>query len=264
MFIYLNNFTGNLLKHLLYSVKIKEQIPNVITLLNLLTGCIAIVFGFEDQLVAASCLIGLAAVFDFFDGFAARLLKVSSPIGKELDSLADVVSFGIVPGVILYRLLSGNIDCPVINIAGKNIVPFIAFLIPLFSAIRLAKFNTDERQTDSFIGLPTPANAILIASFPLIIQQKSTLTGININLFSELTGNPYFIIILTIVLSYLLIAELPLMSLKFKTFNWKKNRIRYIFLSISMLLIILLFYTAIPLIILLYIILSLSSKNHKS
>jgi len=156
----LNNFTGNLIKHLL---KIKEQIPNAITLLNLLTGCIAIVFGFEDQLVIASCLIGLAAVFDFFDGFAARLLKVSSPIGKELDSLADVVSFGIVPGVILYRLLSGNIDCPVINIAGKNIVPFIAFLIPLFSAIRLAKFNTDERQTDSFIGLPTPANAILIA-----------------------------------------------------------------------------------------------------
>ena len=243
-------------------MKIKEQIPNFLTLLNLLSGCIAIVFAFDGQLINASWLIGIAAVFDFFDGFVARLLKVSSPVGKELDSLADVVSFGVVPGVIMYKLILQSSNVPDIQISGINIIPFIAFLIPMFSALRLAKFNIDEQQAESFIGLPTPANAILIASFPLILDQESILTGLNISFISNIFNSFYFLLFLIILLSYLLVAELPLMSLKFKTFNWSENRSRYIFLLISLLLLIFFFYLAIPFIIITYIIISIvTNKN---
>ena len=238
-------------------MKVKEHIPNILTLLNLLSGCIAIVFAFDGQLIAASWLIGIAAVFDFLDGFFARLLKAQSPIGKDLDSLADVVSFGVVPGMIMYKLILQSSNIPLIEVLEINIIPFIAFLIPMFSALRLAKFNNDERQTDLFIGLPTPANALLIASFPLILMQKSTLIGIDISSIQSLFNSTVFLIALTILLSYLLIAEIPLLSLKFKTYNWKENKIRYIFLGISCLLLILLYYSAIPVIILLYILLSL-------
>jgi len=137
------------------------------------------------------------------------------------------------------------------------LIPYIAFLIPIFSALRLAKFNNDERQQDVFIGLPTPANALLIASFPLILIQKSTLAGIDISSIQSLFNSTVFLIALTILLSYLLIGEIPLLSLKFKTYNWQENKIRYIFLGISCILLILLFYSAIPVIILLYILLSL-------
>jgi len=238
-------------------MKIKQHIPNTFTLLNLLSGCIAIVFAFDGQLIAASWLIGIAAAFDFFDGFIARLLKVSSPLGKELDSLADVVSFGVVPGVIMYKLILRSSNVPLIEVFEINIVPFIAFLIPMFSALRLAKFNNDERQTDVFIGLPTPANALLIASFPLLLIQKSTLAGIDISSFQSLFYSNVFLIALTILLSYMLIAEIPLLSLKFKTYSWPENKIRYIFLGISCILLILLYYSAIPIIIILYITLSL-------
>ena len=242
-------------------MKIKEQIPNFLTLLNLFSGCIAIVFAFNGQLIATSWLIGIAAVFDFLDGFTARLLKVSSPVGKELDSLADVVSFGVVPGVIIYELILQSSNVPDIQVSGINIAPFVAFLIPMFSAFRLAKFNIDDRQSESFIGLPTPANAILIASFPLILNQESILTGLNISFISNIFNSFYFLLFLTILLSYLLVAELPLMSLKFKTLNWSDNRNRYIFLAISVLLLIFFFYTAIPFIIITYIIISIVSNN---
>ena len=237
-------------------MKIKEHIPNILTLLNLLSGCIAIVFIFEDQLAMASYLLGLAALFDFLDGFFARLLKVQSPIGKDLDSLADMVSFGLVPGMILFKLIGYSIGIS-INTGIITLVPYIAFLIPLFSALRLAKFNNDERQTDVFIGLPTPANALLIASFPLILIQQSTLVGINILPIQSLFLSTVFLIIMSVLLSYLLVAELSLLSLKFKTFNWKENKIRFLFLGISCVLLILLYYVAIPVIILLYILLSL-------
>lgn len=241
-------------------MKIKEQIPNFLTLLNLLSGCIAIVFAFDGQLIAASWLIGIAAVFDFFDGFVARLLKVSSPIGKELDSLADVVSFGVVPGVIMYKLILQSSNVSDIQISGINVIPFVAFLIPIFSALRLAKFNIDEKQVNFFIGLPTPANAILIASFPLILNQELTLTGLDINYISSIFNSFYLLIILTVLLSYLLVAKLPLMSLKFKTLNWSDNRNRYIFLAISLLFLIFFFYSAIPFIIIIYIIVSIVSN----
>ena len=235
---------------------IKNHIPNFITLLNLLSGCIAIVFIFDDQLVMASYLIGLAAIFDFLDGFLARLLNAKSSIGKDLDSLADVISFGLVPGLILFKLINYSFE-NFMNSGITILIPYIAFLIPIFSALRLAKFNNDERQQDVFIGLPTPANALLIASFPLILIQKSTLVGIDISSIHSLFYSTVFLIALTILLSYLLIAEIPLLSLKFKTYNWNENKIRYIFLGISCILLILLFYSAIPVIILLYILLSL-------
>ena len=239
---------------------IKAQIPNIITLLNLISGSISIVFALEGNLTVAAWFIGIAAVFDFFDGFSARMLHVSSEIGKELDSLADVISFGLAPGMILYILLSNSVSIPEIIITGRNIVPFIAFLIPALSAYRLAKFNLDERQTDSFIGLPTPANALMIASFPLILAQQKNLSGIDITLFAGIINNPWFLIIFIFVFSYLLIAELPLMSLKFKTFKWSENKMRYFFLIVSVILFVLLFYTAIPLIIIFYILLSLFTK----
>lgn len=239
---------------------IKAQIPNIITLLNLISGSISIVFALEGNLTVAAWFIGIAAVFDFFDGFSARMLHVSSEIGKELDSLADVISFGLAPGMILYILLSNSVSIPEIIITGRNIVPFIAFLIPALSAYRLAKFNLDERQTDSFIGLPTPANALMIASFPLILAQQKNLSGIDITLFAGIINNPWFLIIFIFVFSYLLIAELPLMSLKFKTFKWSENKVRYFFLIVSVILFVLLFYTAIPLIIIFYILLSLFTK----
>lgn len=242
---------------------IKNHIPNFITLLNLLSGCIAIVFIFENQLDIASYLIGLAAIFDFLDGFFARLLKVQSPIGKDLDSLADVISFGLVPGLILFKLLGYSLGISV-NTGLISLVPYIAFSIPLFSALRLAKFNNDERQTDVFIGLPTPANALLIASFPLILLQKTTLAGIDMLGIQSLFLSTFFLIAITTLLSYLLVAEVPLLSLKFKTFAWQDNKFRYIFLITSGLLLLIFFYLAIPIIIILYILLSITSPNHKS
>ncbi len=251
------------MKYELFVMKIKEHIPNFITLLNLLSGCIAIVFIFKNQLPIASYLIGLAAIFDFLDGFFARLLKVQSPIGKDLDSLADMVSFGLVPGLILFKLIEYSSGISV-NTGFISVVPFLAFLIPLFSALRLAKFNNDKRQTDVFIGLPTPANALLIASFPLILIQQSTLVGINLLSIQSLFLSTIFLVVIAILLSYLLIAEIQLLSLKFKNFTWKDNKIRYIFLGTSCFLLLLFFYLAIPIIIILYILLSIIQPNQKS
>ncbi len=240
----------------LETLSIKKHIPNFITLLNLLSGCAAIVYAFDGDLVMAAYLIFVAAIFDFIDGFAARLLHVKSPIGKELDSLADVVSFGLVPGVILFSLLRFSLSSSMISSHFVFFVPFIAFLVPLFSALRLAKFNIDERQTEKFIGLPTPANAIFIASFPLIIFKEPVMLAVDHSFFSALLTNTYFLVSVVIGLSYLLVAEIPLMSLKFQSFGWKENKSRYIFLILSIILIGILFYTAIPLVILLYIVIS--------
>jgi len=238
-------------------MKIKEHIPNILTLLNLLSGCIAIVFAFEN-IILSSYLVGIAAIFDFLDGFAARLLNVKSKIGKDLDSLADMVSFGVVPGIILFRLIETSVINEDYYAYFLSFVPFIAFLIPLFSALRLAKFNTDTRQEEMFYGLPTPANAILIASLPLILNQHTYIFGVDFSFLISLISNLYFLISLTIILSYLLIAEIPLLSLKFKSFGWEKNKARYVLLFLSLILLILFQYAGIPLIILLYILMSLN------
>jgi len=240
----------------------KKHIPNIFTCLNLFCGCIAVImiFRYKPQndptndlhyLEWAAYLVFLAAFFDFLDGFSARALKVHSDMGLQLDSLADVITFGFVPGAIVYQLL--RMSDPSLIYANENflrIFQFFPFIITVFSAYRLAKFNIDERQTESFIGLPTPANTLLIVALPLILQHDTFhLTG--------LIRNPYFIIILSVVMSYLLIAEIPLFSLKFKNFTWKQNRYQYILLASSVILLSVFFYVAIPLIILLYVFLAI-------
>lgn len=225
-------------------MNIKKHIPNAITCCNLLCGCLAIVQVFEDNLVYAAYLVGLAAIFDFFDGFAARMLNVSSAIGKDLDSLADMVTFGVVPGLVMFKL----IQLSIINYTLPVSISYIAFLIPIFSALRLAKFNNDTRQTESFIGLNTPANSMVICSIPLILRQHPTVGTLL---------NPYVLCVLSVGLSLLLVSEIPIFALKFKHFKWKGNEIRFIFLALSLLMLITLQFLGIPLIIILYVLLSL-------
>lgn len=249
---------------------IKRNIPNAITCGNLLCGCLAIVCAFNGNLIWASYLVGIAAVLDFLDGFAARMLKVHSEIGKQLDSLADMVTFGVVPGVIMFKLIFQSLNREAYRISlddlysstGNHETPyliFIAFLITVFSALRLAKFNIDTRQTDSFIGVPTPANTILIASFPLILGFH----GEAYPWLESIILNKYFLLGITILMSFLLVAELPLFALKFKHFKWKGNEIRFIFLGLSLLLLILFQFVGIPFIIFLYVILSVINNTGK-
>ena len=232
-------------------MNIKKHIPNAITCCNLLCGCLAIVQVFEGNLIYAAYLVGLAAIFDFFDGFAARMLNVSSAIGKDLDSLADMVTFGVVPGLVMFQLLktsliTGNVDFQVFK--NNSFLVYLPFIIIIFSALRLAKFNNDTRQTESFIGLNTPANSMVICSIPLILNQHPEIGTLL---------NPYVLCVLSVVLSLLLVSEIPMFSLKFKHFKWKANEIRFIFLALSLLMLTTLQFLGIPLIIILYVLLSL-------
>jgi CDP-diacylglycerol--serine O-phosphatidyltransferase len=234
-----------------------RQIPNFITSLNILSGSLAIVFAFENNLLVASILIFLAGLFDFFDGFAARLLKAYSEFGKSMDSLADVISFGIAPSVIMFQLLIMAVkkSDPGFQFNSgsfyENIQVCSAFIITVFSAIRLAKFNIDKRQVNLFIGVPTPANAFLIASLPLIIKTNNFI-GIGIL-------NVWVLIPLIIILSYLLVSELPMLSLKFKNLGFRSNISRYILIALSLLLIVVFHFLAIPAIFILYVVISLIS-----
>lgn len=241
---------------------IKRHIPNFITLLNLVSGCIAIIFIFDGNLPMASYLIFIAAVFDFLDGMSARILKVKSDMGKELDSLADIISFGLVPGFIMMKLLESSSGFTDMNVGFTSVIPYLGLLIPVFSALRLAKFNIDSRQTQNFIGLPTPANAILIASLPLIMAQTTTLIGMDLDWFVNLISNLYVLIGFTVVLSYLLVADLPLFSLKISKNEPARNRFKYIFIGISFILFIIFYFVAIPFILLLYILLSVTLKSN--
>ena len=196
---------------------IKKHIPNTITCCNLLSGCVAIVFALYGNPEMALLWIVIGAVFDFFDGMSARLLGVSSPIGKELDSLADDVTFGVAPACIVFNFLVS------IPQHFMTFLPFVAFLIAAFSALRLAKFNLDERQTTSFIGLPTPANALFWGA--LIVSMGH-----------YLASSPYLVaavIVMIFISCYLLVAELPLFALKFKHWGWKGNEVKYIFVLTS-------------------------------
>ena len=237
-------------------MKIKNHIPNAITLLNLLSGCLSIVSAFEGDLVGSAYFIFLAAVLDFLDGTFARILNARTEIGKQLDSLADMVSFGLAPGFILFHLISNSLIVTGLQIT-DNILPYIAFLIPVFSAVRLAKFNIDTMQENSFIGLPTPANAILIASFPLILFYENENSFITLNILQ----NTWVLISLSVLLSILLVVNLPLMSLKFKTMKFTDNLSRYIFLFLSIILLIAFKFLAIPIVILLYIIVSIFGEK---
>ncbi len=197
----------------------KKQIPNLITLCNLFSGCIAITMAFQGKLGWVVFWVITAAVFDFFDGFAARLLGVSSRMGVELDSLADIVSFGVAPAAAIFILLKDFTVFPDFVKGIQNLLPYFAFLIPAFSAYRLAKFNLDERQTSSFLGLPTPANALFWISYAYGVMP---LSPYNEKLFYSTIG---FIV----VLSFLLVSEIPMFSFKIKGRNWK-NHIRQILL----------------------------------
>lgn len=199
----------------------KKHIPNTITCCNLVSGCIAIVFALYGNPTMALMWIIIGAVFDFFDGMSARLLGVSSPIGKELDSLADVVTFGVAPSCIIFNYLSG---CHIHMV----FLPFLAFVIAAFSALRLAKFNLDERQTTSFIGLPTPANALFWGSLIVSIDELS----------GDYACAVWILVAMVFVSSYLLVAELPLFALKFKHWGWKGNEVKYIFVITSAFMII--------------------------
>lgn len=239
----------------------RNHIPNFITTLNLLSGCIALVFAFDGHLAMASLFIAAGAFFDFIDGFIARLLRVKSSIGKELDSLADVITFGLVPGVLVYQLMLLDLNAPGIYLSNYSLLAFFGFLIPVFSALRLAKFNTDPRQDEVFLGLPTPATAIFLGSFPLILMQKHIFQGVSITPIHEIITNIYVLVPVTVFLSWLMISEVALFSLKFRSFSWKENKVRFVFLGISAVLLFYLYFAAIPLIILLYVILSLLNKG---
>ncbi|TVQ88300.1 MAG: CDP-diacylglycerol--serine O-phosphatidyltransferase [Bacteroidetes bacterium] len=237
----------------------KQNIPNVITCLNILSGSIAVFFAFEGLFHLAAIFVGIAAMLDFLDGTVARLLNAYSEIGKELDSLADLISFGFAPSIVLLRLLQeahGNIA---VIVHHMDILPFVAFFVTLFSALRLAKFNLDQKQSESFIGLPTPANAIFIVSLPFAVYYGNETYFLH-PLFFALLNNKLALLILIAVLSYLLISSLPLFSLKLKSFKIKENLIRYIFLVFSILLILLFQWYAISIIIIFYVILSLAEK----
>ena len=227
-------------------LNIKIHIPNLFTLANLFCGLLAIVVAFEGNLSQAAYWVGIGALFDFLDGMVARGLRVSGELGKQLDSLADMVTFGVVPGVILFQLLSESTEHPHL--------PYIGFMVTVFSALRLARFNIDTRQSHSFIGLPTPACALLVVSLPLIIDYSEQLFAITI------VTNTYFLAALSIVMSLLLVSGLPLFALKFKDLRWQNNRIRYLFLIAALILIFAFSFVAIGIIILLYIILSVVKR----
>lgn len=232
---------------------IKKHIPNFITLMNLLSGIISIYLGMTGEIKLAAAMIFLAAVFDFFDGFLARILNAKSEIGVQLDSLADMVSFGVAPAFVLYHTMQLNLD-----IQGGNpdsFLPFVAFIVPLFSALRLAKFNIDEEQTTSFKGLPTPATGILFASFPITIL---VCMADNQGLYYNILTNLWFLAGVAVGCSFLMVSNLPMFAMKFKSVGWAENQTRYIFIILSVFLLILMKMAAIPLIILMYILISVA------
>lgn len=229
-------------------------------------GCVAILFAVSGDLITASLFVFLGIFFDFFDGLAARLLNAQSEVGLQLDSLADVITSGVAPGIVMFQLMNLSIfghmqslteifSLDGWNVSFNNYLPLIGLMIVIASAYRLAKFNVDTRQTSGFIGLPTPANTLLILSLPLILQFQ----------FSELAEtiilNKWFLIGMTLLSCILLNAEIALFALKFKTWDFKSNAIRYVFLILCIVLLVLLKFLAIPIIILLYIVLSLF--NHE-
>ena len=216
----------------------KKHIPNALTCANLFSGCIGIVYAFNGHLETAAYFVLLSGIFDFFDGFAARLLHVKSSIGKELDSLADMVSFGFLPGIVMFKLLSAS---DYFN-ESFAVLPYLGFFITVFSALRLAKFNIDTRQTEDFIGLNTPMNTLFIISLPFIGQD-----------YPGIVYSGLFLVAITAVLCWLLVSEIRIFSLKFSSFGWAQNKIKFIFLILSALLIAFLKFAAVPLILVLYI-----------
>ncbi|NNF31880.1 MAG: phosphatidylserine synthase, partial [Flavobacteriaceae bacterium] len=239
--------------------------PNIITSLNLLCGCVAILLALSGDLIAAAFFILAGIIFDFFDGLAARWLNAQSELGLQLDSLADVVTSGVAPAMVMVQMLNVSVTGDPLNITeaiaigGWNQVvfsymPLIGLLIAVAAAYRLAKFNVDTRQTESFIGLPTPANTIFILSFPLILHFQHT------EVIESIILNTWFLVAVTVFSCFIMNAEVRLFALKFKTWDYKSNKIRYIFLALCLVAIVLLKFISLPVMILLYFVLSLFRK----
>lgn len=290
--------------------KIKAFVPHVFTLGNLFCGCLGIIYAFGWKLDWAAYMVFLAAFLDFFDGFFARILKVHSELGKQLDSLADMVSFGVVPGMVMFQWLKYlawsqmvYIDKSAWGASGfiENFPApwycYVALMIPIFSCFRLAKFNLDTRQLHGFIGLPTPANAIFFVSMVLVVipslpfetsylglpsptmeknlpvgdylfvskaeQTSENTSGIALTFLKEIVKNRSVILFLIILFSFLLVSPLPLFALKFKNFSWNSNKIRYLFLALALVLLICFWLTAIPFIVILYLVLSIVNNIFK-
>lgn len=246
----------------------KKQIPNTITLMNFLCGTLSIVslLVWKQPLWASFFIVG-GALFDFCDGLCARALGVSGAIGKELDSLADVVSFGLAPSLIAFDILASRAEEYAFLQWGGGLLCYVPLFMAMMSCYRLAKFNTDTRQTLSFIGLPTPANALVWLSIPVIDYlhfNNISLWGLGSGYIEDkmfaIVNNPYFVLVASILFGLLLVSELPLFALKFKNLSWADNKIKFIFLIVSLVLIIVLDCYAIVFIVLFYILLSLTER----
>ncbi len=246
----------------------KKHIPNLFTLLNLFSGMLAVLMAASDRLVAAAGFVLLGIFFDFFDGFFARKFKIEGELGKQLDSLADVVTSGVVPGIIMFQLLLHTareswfmeLSCEegswsTFDETFFYFIPFIGLLIPLAAAFRLANFNIDERQTDSFIGLPTPAFSIFVISLPLILTYEES------SFLASWIQNTYVLIGITLAGCYLMNANIPLFSLKFKSYGWKGNEFQYVFLVLSVLLLLVFRLVGVPLIIISYVLISIAQNR---
>lgn len=253
----------------------KHHIPNLITLMNVFCGCVATIFAVLNQLEFAAVFVFLGIIFDFFDGLAARVLDVKSELGLQLDSLADMITSGLVPGIVMFQLLAlsmnggWNVDLSTQAAdstfwVGLKVapLPFLGFLITMASAYRLAKFNIDENQVSSFIGLPTPANALLILSLPLILIYQ------NSDFLNRIILNQWFLIGVSILSAFLLNSKIELFALKFKNWSFQDNALRYIFIIVSLVLLITMRFLAVPVIIAFYIMSSMvtnySNKKAKT
>lgn len=237
-------------------MNIRSHVPNAVTLLNLMSGTIAVILLFRGYIEWAALCVGLSAVFDFLDGFFAKLFNVKSFMGKELDSLADVISFGLAPALFLFYIMESN-QYAKVNVL-LSLIPYLSLFVAAFSALRLAKFNLDTRQTTSFLGLPTPANAVFIVSLVIVaLQQESAIPFIK-----ELAGNFWIQLAVIPVSCYLLVSEIPMFALKFtKGYALKNNGLRYSFLLIALLCVAIFNWTGILISVMIYILMSLVFGN---
>lgn len=230
-------------------MSIKRHIPNAITCCNLLSGCAAILFLTENMPLKAAIMVFMAGLFDFLDGFAARLLHAKSPIGADLDSLSDVVSFGVAPGFILCYLMDRASDLPNVMLFDIDVLPCLAFVLPVFAAIRLAKFNNDDTQSVTFRGLPVPGTALFIASLPLALSQVGHLTDGTLSYWACLG--------IALVFSFLMVSRLKFFSFKMNSAKWKGNEVRWIFLIVAVISFVIFRWLALPFVMILYVLLSL-------
>ncbi|MDD4820805.1 MAG: CDP-alcohol phosphatidyltransferase family protein [Flavobacteriales bacterium] len=243
-------------------MSIKKYIPNTITLCNLLCGVIATIFAYNGYYQHAAVFFLSGIVFDFFDGFAARMLHVKSDIGKELDSLADCITSGLLPSMVMYKMMQNSLSAWSTDwvvdwfpVSWAQIASSVAFLIVMFSALRLAIFNLDTRQTESFIGLPTPACGLVIVFLPFLTDMPYLNTALS---------EYWVLLIITVIFSLLLVSEIPLFALKFKTFGWKNNQNKWILIAFSALMIFMIGMKAFPFIIIFYLIQSVISNKMTS